>query len=238
GGERSVMAKSRSSRPARSVTRAVGKLQGRSEPTTLPPDACIQAIQNNGWTREVEASLLSASDLSQLAPETVSILVTEATRRNDPDLWRLSAAVAERRNENQDAIRYATDALNLRPNDVEAMTLLAQLYEKQDDSAASVQWHRRIVDIDPQSLNSNRALARFYYGRGEYDTAIQYLGRLLDLEPEARNNKLYWLLATVKSTGLHGLAQPLTRVRRWRNFTEEEESLAHELFVLVGKQCL
>ena len=35
-----------------------------------------------------------------------------------------------------------------------------------------------------------------------------------------------------------GLAQPLTDVRRWRNFTPEEEPLAHELFVLVGTQCL
>src|SRR5215213_283412 len=153
------MAKSGPSRPARSVTGTVGKLRGSSESATPPADSCIEILRDGGWTPELEASLLDAPDLLQLAPEKVSMLVTAARHRHDPNLWRLSAAVAERRNENQDAIRYATEALNLQPKDVGAMALLARLQEKLDDGAASAQWHRRIVDIDPQHTDSNRALA-------------------------------------------------------------------------------
>lgn len=238
GEERSDMAKLGASRPARTVMGAEGKTRMGPEPPDLSPDAYIEAIQQGGWTSDLEANLLGAPGIAQLAPESIGLLIHEARQRNDAQLWRLLAGVAERRHEDQEVVAYATEALQLQPDDVASMAVMARCAAKTRDVVAAVKWQRRILDIDSNDLGANRALAQHHYDAREYEAALPYLGRLLELEPKTRTNKLYWLLTMVKSVGLHGLAQPLTEVRRWRSFSDEEERLSHELFVLVGKHCL
>ena len=214
------------------------KLSKRAEQSARPAEAILEEIEKTGRTPELEAELLDTPMLSQIQPQLLNNLVKEAGQQRDANLWRLLAKICERRNEDQAASTYATEALQIQPDDVASMGLLARLCEKRHADAEATDWHRRVLETDPTQAASNHSLAHFHYHRGEYETALQYLARLVELEAKTPINKLYWLLATVKSAGMLGLAQPLTDMRRWRNFTPEEEPLAHELFVLVGTQCL
>lgn len=232
------MANSESERLSQKSPRARGKLLQRSERLARSPEASLEAIRKTGWTPEVEAVLLDASTLIQLQPPFLDNLVKEAKEQRDANLWRLLAGLCERRNEDQRAILYATEALQVQPGDVATMGLLARLCEKRHADAEAIDWYQRILAVDPAHIAANRFFAILHYRRGEYETALLHLTRLVEAEPKVRIHKLYLLLTKVKSAGIHGLAQSLTEVRRWRSFTPEETPLAHELFVLVGKQCL
>ena len=201
-------------------------------------EASLETLQKTGWTPEIEAALLDTSALLQIQPQFMDTLVKEARQQQNANVWRLVAEICERRNEDQSAVTYATEALQIQPGDVASMGLLARLCEKRQADTEAADWHRRLLEIESSQIVSHRFLARFHYHRGEYEAALLYLTRLVELAPKSRIDKLYWLLAKIKSEGLLTLAQSLTEVRRWRSFTPEEEPLAHELFVLVGTRCL
>ncbi|MBM4255815.1 MAG: hypothetical protein FJ147_07950 [Deltaproteobacteria bacterium] len=232
------MANSTADGLSRKVAGAKGKLLKRSENSVRAAEASLAAIQQTGWTPEAEAALLDAPSLGQIQPEFLDHIVKEAGERRDPNLWRLLAGLCERRNEDQRAILYANEALQIQPNDVAAMGLLARLWEKSHADTEAVNWYQRLIAIEPTHVGANRFFALLHYHRREYETVLVHLTRLVEAEPKVHIHRLYVLLAKVKSAGIHGLAQPLTEVRRWRNFTPEEVLLAHELFVLVGTQCL
>lgn len=231
------MAKTTSSRRGRTVKGADEKSEQSRGTSPFSVEACVKAIRETGWSPEWDTTLLEASR-SGIDPQVMDELVREARRLNNGNLWRLLAQIAAQAGADSDAKAHATEALQLQPDDVPTMIQLGQLAEKRRDKVATVQWYRRILDIDENEVNTNRALARLHYEEKEYELACQFLTRLQELEPKVRINKLYWLLAKVKSGGIHGLAQALTEVRRWRTLNEEELPLAHELFAVVGEQCL
>ena len=214
------------------------KSSKRSAQSARLLEAFLETLQKTGWTPEIETALHDTSALLQIEPQFMDTLVKEARQQRNANVWRLVAEICERRNEDQSAVTYATEALQIRPGDVASMGLLARLCEKRQADTEAADWHRRLLEIEPSQIVSHRFLARFHYHRGEYEAALLYLTRLVELEPKSRTDKLYWLLAKIKSEGLLTLAQSLTEARRWRSFTPEEEPLAHELFVLVGIRCL
>lgn len=224
------------SRPTRNT--AKGKLRKKTGEPSRAPEAYLAEIQKTGWTPEIEANLLATPTQLHIQPELMDGLIADAAQRGDAKLWRLLACVCEGKGEERYAVTCATEALRLQPTDVTAMGVLARLCEKRHIEQEAADWHRRIVVVDPTQVDSLRFLAQVHYQRGEYEPALQYWNQLLEAEPKIRTNKLYWLLSTVKSAGIHGLAQPLTDVRRWRTLTQEETPLAHELFLLVAKLCL
>jgi tetratricopeptide (TPR) repeat protein len=232
------MANSKAERLSGKVAGAKGRLLKRPGKSARSPEASLAAIQKTGWTPEAEVELLSAPALGQIQLQSLDNLVQEAGARHDPNLWRLLAGICERRNEDQHAILYATEALQIQPDDVATMTLLARLWEKRHAETEAVGWYQRILALDSTNVAANQFFAQLHYRRGEYAPALLHLTRLVEAEPKAHIHKLYVLLTKVKSAGVLGLAQPLTEVRRWRSFAPEEVPLAHELFVLVGKECL
>lgn len=232
------MANLEPSRPSRNTGTTKGKLRKRNGAHLRAPGVYFAEIQQTGWTPEIEADLFAAPSQLHIQPELMADLIADAAQRNDGKLWRLLACVNESKGEDHYAMTCATEALQLQPTDVMAMGVLARLSEKRQTEPEAADWHRRILEIDPTQVDSLRFLAHAHYQRGEYEPALQYWSQLIEAEPKVRTNKLYWLLSSVKNTGIHGLAQPLTDVRRWRTLTQEESPLAHELFLLVAKLCL
>ena len=232
------MANLEPSRSTRNASTMRGKLRKKNGEHVRTPDAYFAEIQKTGWTPQIEADLFATPSQLQIQPELMESLIKDAGQRRDAKLWRLLACVSESKSEDRYAATCATAALQLEPADVTAMGVLARLCEKHQAEQEAADWHRRILAVDPMQLGSLRFLAHLHYQRGEYEPALLYWNQLIEAEPKVRTNKLYWLLNTVKSTGIHGLAQPLTDVRRWRTFTQEETQLAHELFLLVAKLCL
>lgn len=97
---------------------------------------------------------------------------------------------------------------------------------------------RESLTGNPASPASLLFLAQRYYAQGKYKEAILYFERLLGEEPDNLEYQLYWLLANVKGYGIHGSEKGITNVLRWQNLTQEEKSLAQELFVLAGRENL
>ena len=232
------MANVKPTRRVRNTRGTIAKRLDRREEHDRTPEAYLEAIQKNGWAPELEADLLRSPSFFHSQPRLMEILLKEAGQRRDAKLWRVLAELCERSNDNQTAATYATEALHIQPDDVTAMGVLARLCAKRQAEADAANWHRQILVIDPTQFISHRFLSQLHYHRGEYEAALPHLAQLIEAEPKVRTNKLYWLLAKVKSVGIPGLAQPLTDVRRWRTFTPEETQLAHELFLLVAKQCV
>ena len=166
------MANVESGRLSRKAPGREEKPAKRSEQSARPPEAILEEIQKTGWTPELEAELLDTPMLLQIQPQLMNNLVKEAGQQRDANLWRLLAKICERRNEDQTAVTYVTEALQIQPDDVASMGLLARLCEKRHADAEAADWHRRVLEIDPTQVASNRSLAHFHYQRGEYETAL------------------------------------------------------------------
>src|SRR5262245_49980805 len=121
------MANVDSVRLSRKASGGEGKSAKRSEQSARPPEAILEEIQKTGWTPELEVELLDTPILLQIQPQLMNNLVKEAGQQRDANLWRLLAKICERRNEDQTAVTYVTEALQVRPDDVASLGLLARL---------------------------------------------------------------------------------------------------------------
>jgi len=125
------------------------------------------------------------------------------------------------------------------PHDVASLSILARISERQQKMAEAAEWHRHLsVVAPPNNKESYRFLAQFYYDQAEYQAALPYWEHLARSEPANRVYHLSWLLARIHTCGIHGVKPHLAEVERWWDFTLEERSLAHALFLTAGKASL
>ena len=201
---------------------------------TTPP----AAVRAGGWGLAIEAALSQESDRLQLSSQSMSTWAEVAARRQDVRLWRLLARACEEKGKYNEALVYTTEALRTQPHDVTSLSLFAQLWEKQHADEAAAHWHRQVLRHDPARKTSTRFLAHYYYCRGIYEKALPYFTQLFEAEPKSRLYTLYYLLVRVKTSGIYGVTNFLSDIRGWQYLSSEERALAHELFLLVGSQCL
>ena len=201
---------------------------------TTPP----AAVRAGGWGLAIEAALSQESDRLQLSSQSMSTWAEVAARRQDVRLWRLLARACEEKGKYNEALVYTTEALRTQPHDVTSLSLFAQLWEKQHADEAAAHWHQQVLRQDPARKTSTRFLAHYYYCRGIYEKALPYFTQLFEAEPKSRLYTLYYLLVRVKTSGICGVTNFLSDVRGWQFLSSEERDLAHELFLLVGSQCL
>jgi len=196
------------------------------------------AVRAGGWGSAIEAALSQESGPLQLSSQSVSTWAEVAARRRDARLWRLLARACEEKGKYNEALVYATEAIRVQPDDVASLSLFAQLWEKQHADEAAAHWHQQVLRYDPARKTSTRFLAHYYYCRGIYEKALPYFTQLFEAEPKSRLYTLYYLLVRVKTSGICGVTNFLSDIRGWQYLSSEERALAHELFLLVGSQCL
>jgi tetratricopeptide (TPR) repeat protein len=196
------------------------------------------AVRAGGWESAIEVVLSQESGRPQLSSQSVSSWAEMAARRQDARLWRLLARACEEKGKYNEALVYATEAIRLQPDDVASLSLFAQLWEKQHADEAAAHWHQQVLRHDPTRKTSTRFLAHYYYCRGSHEKALPYFTQLFETEPKSRLYTLYYLLVRVKTSGICGVTNFLSDIRGWQYLSSEERALAHELFLLVGSQCL
>jgi len=198
-------------------------------------DAYLAALQEEGWSPEVEEALLRENFLSKTYPQSIERLSEIATEKRDVLVWRLLARVCETKADYDRAAMFLADALRMKPDDVASMSILARLSERRRGMEETEKWHRRILEVNPTIGVSNFFLAHRHYTRGDYAKAIPYFEQLLSKEPNNRIYKLYWSLANVKGHGIHNLETYLAEIAQWHDFTAEQQQLAGELFFVAGQ---
>ena len=201
---------------------------------TTPP----AVVRAGGWESAIEAALSQESGRLQLSSQSVSTWAEAAARRQDARLWRLLARASEEKGKYNEALVYATEAIRMQPDDVASLSLFAQLWEKQHADEVAAYWHQQVLKYDPARKTSARFLAHYYYCRGSYEKALPYFTQLFEAEPNSRLYTLYYLLVRVKTSGVCEVTNFLSDIRGWQYLSSEERTLAHELFLLVGSQCL
>jgi len=201
---------------------------------TTPP----AAIHAGGWGSAIEAALNQESGRLQLSSQSVSTWAEVAARRQDARLWRLLARACEEKGKYNEALVYMTEAIRMQPDDVASLSLFAQLWEKQHADEAAAHWHQQVLRHDSVRKTSIRFLAHYYYRRGIYEKALPYFTQLFEAEPKSRLYTLYYLLVRVKTSEICEVTNFLSDIRGWQYLSSEERTLAHELFLLVGSQCL
>src|SRR5262249_51826061 len=148
------------------------------------------------------------------------------------------ARVRETKGDYHTAIALLTEALNTNPKDVACLSIRAHIAERQQQGGEAAMWHRRILEVNPSLSTSNLFLAQQHYAQGAYREALSYFERLLRKERNNRIYKLYWLLATVHTSGVLGLEEQLSEAGQWRDLIGEEQRLVQDLLLTASQDVL